>query len=70
MARTGRQALIYLASHGAAEVEQYLHYFCGDAANAEVLNETEPLRVAFYKAVAAFCPRLCGSGAGHDGSRL
>ena len=36
------------------EVEQYLHYFCGDAANANALNETEPLRVEFYKATAAF----------------
>jgi type I restriction enzyme R subunit len=36
------------------EVEQYLHYFCGDAANANALNETEPLRVAYYKAVALF----------------
>ena len=36
------------------EVEQYLHYFCGDAANANALNETEPLRIAFYKATAAF----------------
>jgi type I restriction enzyme R subunit len=36
------------------EVEQYLHYFCGDAANANALNETEPLRVSYYKAVALF----------------
>jgi type I restriction enzyme R subunit len=34
------------------EVEQYLHYFCGDAANPGALLEAEPLRVAFYKAVA------------------
>ncbi|MEP7008805.1 MAG: type I restriction endonuclease subunit R [Acidobacteriota bacterium] len=34
------------------EVEQFLHYFCGDAANPEALNETEALRVSFYKAVA------------------
>ena len=33
-------------------MEQYLRYFCGDAANANALNETEALRVAFYKAVA------------------
>ena len=52
----GRQALIYLCEPVAPprEVEQYLQYFCGDAANAEALNETEPLRVAFYKAVATF----------------
>jgi len=36
------------------EVEQYIHHFCGDAANPNALTETEPLRVAFYKAVAAF----------------
>ena len=31
-----------------------LHYFCGDAANPNALNETEPLRISFYKAVATF----------------
>lgn len=36
------------------EVEQYLHYFCGDAANPDALSETEPLRVEFYKATAIF----------------
>ena len=36
------------------EVEQYLHYFCGDAANSNALLETEALRVSFYKAVAIF----------------
>ncbi|HEV8240389.1 MAG TPA: type I restriction endonuclease subunit R [Thermoanaerobaculia bacterium] len=36
------------------EVEQFLHYFCGDAADAGALTETEPLRTTFYKAVAAF----------------
>jgi type I restriction enzyme R subunit len=36
------------------EVEQFLHYFCGDAANPNALNETEALRVSFYKAVAVF----------------
>ncbi len=36
------------------EVEQYLHHFCGDAANPNALGETEPLRVAYYKAVATF----------------
>ena len=34
------------------EVEQYLRTFCGDADNPEALNETEALRIAFYKAVA------------------
>jgi type I restriction enzyme R subunit len=36
------------------EVEQFLHYFCGDAADPGALVATEPLRIAFYKATAAF----------------
>lgn len=36
------------------EVEQYLQYFCGNASDPEALNKTEPLRIAFYKAVAVF----------------
>ena len=36
------------------EVEQYLRYFCGDAANPSALNETETLRISFYKAVAIY----------------
>lgn len=36
------------------EVEQYLHYFCGEAADPEALTATEPLRIAYYKATAAF----------------
>src|SRR5258707_12450181 len=35
-------------------MEQFLHYFCGDAANPQALTDTEPLRVSFYKAVATF----------------
>jgi type I restriction enzyme R subunit len=51
-----RQALSYLCEPVALprEVEQFLHYFCGDAASANALNETEALRVSFYKAVAIF----------------
>ncbi len=53
---TARQALAYLCETVALprEVEQYLHYFCGDAANASALTDTEALRVSFYKAVAIF----------------
>ncbi len=49
-----RQALGYLCEPVPLprEVEQFLHYFCGDAANANALTETEALRVSFYKAVA------------------
>ncbi len=51
-----REALHYLCEPvpQPREVEQYLHYFCGDAANSNALNETEPLRISFYKAVATF----------------
>jgi type I restriction enzyme R subunit len=46
-----REALRYLCEPvlPPRELEQFLHYFCGHA-----LNETEPLRVAFYKAVAVY----------------
>jgi type I restriction enzyme R subunit len=36
------------------EIEQYLHYFCGDSANPQALTDTEPLRITFYKTVATF----------------
>jgi len=51
-----REALRYLCEPVALprEVEQFLRYFCGDAANPNALNETEALRVSFYKAVAVF----------------
>lgn len=51
-----REALRYLCEPVPLprEVEQFLHYFCGAAANPNALNETEALRVAFYKAVAVF----------------
>ena len=51
-----REALRYLCEPVALprEVEQFLHYFCGDAANPNALYETEALRVSFYKAVAVF----------------
>jgi type I restriction enzyme R subunit len=51
-----REQLRYLCEPVPAprEVEQYLRYFCGDAANSNALNDTEPLRVTFYKSVANF----------------
>ncbi len=51
-----REALHYLCEPVPLprEVEQYLRYFCGDAANPNALNETEALRISFYKAVAVF----------------
>ena len=51
-----REALNYLCAPVVPprEVEQFIHYFCGAAADANGLNETEALRVSFYKAVASF----------------
>ena len=51
-----REALVYLCDPvpPPKEVEQYLRYFCGEAANPNALNETEALRISFYKAVASF----------------
>jgi type I restriction enzyme R subunit len=51
-----REALHYLCEPVSQprEMEQFLHYFCGDAADPNALLETEALRVAFYKAVAVF----------------
>jgi type I restriction enzyme R subunit len=51
-----REALRYLCEPVPLprEIEQFLHYFCGDAANPRALADTEPLRVSFYKAVATF----------------
>lgn len=51
-----REALRYLCEPVSLprEVEQYLHYFCGDAKDAEALLNTEPLHISFYKSTAAF----------------
>ena len=51
-----REALKYLCDPvpQPGEVEQFLHYFCGDANDPNALNDTEPLRISFYKAVATF----------------
>jgi len=51
-----RETLKYLCEPVAQprEVEQYLHYFCGDAGNPDALCEAEVVRVSFYKAVASF----------------
>lgn len=51
-----REALCYLCEPVPLprELEQYLRYFCGEAADPNALSDTEALRVAFYKAVAVF----------------
>ena len=53
---TAREALSYLCEPVAQpkEIEQYLHYFCGDANDSTALTATEPLRISFYQAVASF----------------
>ena len=51
-----RQAVRYLCEPvpPPREIEQYLRYFCGDAADPEALDKTEALRVTFYKLVALY----------------
>jgi type I restriction enzyme R subunit len=51
-----REALKYLCDQVAQprEVEQYIHYFCGDGKDHESLSKTEALRISFYKSVATF----------------
>ncbi|PXW94302.1 hypothetical protein C7444_1141 [Sphaerotilus hippei] len=51
-----REALIYLCApvKQPQGIEQHIHYFCGSAGDAAALNDNEPLRIAFYKAVAAY----------------
>jgi type I restriction enzyme R subunit len=51
-----REALSYLCVPIASpkELEQFIHYFCGDASDLEALNNTEPLRITFYKSVSKF----------------
>jgi type I restriction enzyme R subunit len=50
-----REALHYLCEPVSLprEIEQYIEYFCGDVNNPNALNETEALRIQFYKAVVA-----------------
>jgi type I restriction enzyme, R subunit len=36
------------------QIEQHIHYFCGNAADPNALHETEALRISFYKSVATF----------------
>lgn len=46
------------------ELEQYLHYFCGNIDDPEALQNTEPLRISFYKETATFL-RAYAAVAGH-----
>jgi type I restriction enzyme R subunit len=47
-----REAIHYLCEPvpQPRELEQYLRYFCGNAADPRALDDTEPMRVAYYKA--------------------
>ena len=67
-----REALHYLCEPVPLprEVEQYLRYFCGDAAKPEALNETEALRISFYKAVAVFVRAFADIAQDLDGGGL
>ena len=51
-----REALVYLCApvKQPQGMEQHIYYFCGSASDAAALNDTEPLRIAFYKAVATY----------------
>ena len=51
-----REAIRYLCEPvlPPREMERYLQYFCGDAADPNALKETEALRTSFYKAVAKY----------------
>ena len=51
-----REALVYLCAPVPTprQLEQFLHYFCGDASNPNALTEAGPLRIALYKATATF----------------
>jgi type I restriction enzyme R subunit len=53
---TAREALKFLCEPVASpkEMEQYIHYFCGQGYDPAVLLATEPLRISFYKSVVTY----------------
>ncbi|MFC7369646.1 type I restriction endonuclease subunit R [Vreelandella zhaodongensis] len=53
---TAREALHYLCDPvpPPKDIEQHIHYFCGEAYNPEALDNTETLRISFYKSVTSF----------------
>lgn len=57
-----REALHYLCEPvpQPREIEQYLHYFCGDANDPNALSSTEPIRITFYKSVVTFMRAYAG----------
>ena len=75
-----REALLYLCDAVAApkDIEQHIEYFCGVGSSPDVLLNTEPLRISFYKAAATYLRAYTAvaqnlEGAGYsasDGVRL
>ena len=61
-----REALDYLCEPvlPPRDVEQFLHYFCGNADDADALNNTQILRNSFYRHVAEYVRAL--SAITHD----
>lgn len=53
---TAREALKYLCDPVPVpqDIEQHIRYFCGEAYYSEALDETEVLRISFYKTVTGF----------------
>ncbi|MBJ6981670.1 HsdR family type I site-specific deoxyribonuclease [Luteimonas sp. MC1572] len=51
-----REALLHLCEPVLAprDLEQFIGYFCGESQDAEALEQSEPLRISFYKLVTAF----------------
>ena len=51
-----RETLAYLCEpvQEPRDVEQYIHHFCGRASDPQGLDKTEPLRIAYYRAVATY----------------
>ena len=51
-----REALLHLCEPVLAprELEQYIACFCGESRDADALEQTEPLRISFYKLVTDF----------------
>jgi type I restriction enzyme, R subunit len=57
-----RQAIAYLCEpvEVPREIEQYLRYFCGDVEKPTALEETEALRISYYKAVTLLSRTFAG----------
>ena len=72
-----REALLHLCDPVLAprDLEQFIGYFCGESQDAEALEQTEPLRISFYKLVTAFVRAWADIGselsnAGYDDAKI